>query len=302
MSMRIAVTGKEGQVVRSMRELGPVMDVEVIAVGRPELDLMDPDTVLRALKAAKPDAIVSAAAYTAVDRAEADCEVAFAVNGKGAEAVAKAARMLRVPLLHLSTDYVFDGTKIGRYVETDLTAPASVYGASKLMGERLVAATMDDYAIFRTAWVYSHHGQNFLRTMLRLGQNHSTLAIVADQRGCPTSAIDIGRAMILAARKLVVSNDNNLRGLFHLTGSGEATWADFAREIFSAAEAHGRQPVVIDAITSDQHASIAKRPRNSRLSTEKLLKSYGIALPDWQHSAKDVVNILLSQPTEKNYA
>lgn len=293
--IRIAVTGKEGQVARAMAALGPAMGVEVIAVGRPELDLSDPGSVHAALAAARPDAIVSAAAYTAVDKAETEKDLAFAVNGAGAGAVAEAASALDVPVLHLSTDYVFDGTKPERYDEADPTAPTSVYGASKLEGEQRVAAAAANHAIFRTAWVYSPYGANFLKTMLRLGETRDTLSVVADQRGCPTSAEDIATAMILAAQRMVADRDAKYRGIFHLTGAGEASWADFARAIFDGAEAHSRRPVAVIPITSDQYPSPVKRPANSRLSGEKLKRIYGIELPDWQQSTKSVVNAVLGQ-------
>lgn len=293
--LRIAVTGKEGQVARSMLALGPEMGVEIIAVGRPEMDLSDPASVRAALEAARPDVIVSAAAYTAVDKAETEQNLAFAINGAGAGAVAEAATALGVPVLHLSTDYVFDGSKADRYVESDQTGPTSAYGASKLEGEALVAAATADHAIFRTAWVYSAHGANFLKTMLRLGETRDTLSVVADQWGCPTSAEDIARAMILAAQKLATDRDEKYRGIFHLTGSGEASWAEFAREIFRAAEGHGRKPVAVVEITSDQYPSPVKRPANSRLSGDKLNQVYGIMLPDWRVSTAKVVDSLLGQ-------
>jgi dTDP-4-dehydrorhamnose reductase len=293
--LRIAVTGKEGQVARAMASLGPAMDVEIIPVGRPELDLADPRSVFPALAATRPDAIISAAAYTAVDKADTENDLAFAINGAGAGSVAEAAASLGVPVLHLSTDYVFDGSKPDRYVEDDATGPTSVYGASKLQGEQRVTAATGNHAIFRTAWVYSPYGANFLKTMLRLGETRDTLSVVADQHGCPTSAEDIGEAMVLAARKLVSEPDRRYRGIFHLTGSGEANWADFARAIFRAAETHGRKPVDVVPITSDQYPSPVKRPANSRLSGEKLKQIYGIVLPDWQSSTCKVVDALLQQ-------
>jgi dTDP-4-dehydrorhamnose reductase len=293
--LRIAVTGRHGQVARAMAAIGPSMDVGVIAVGRPELDLADPTSILTALQSAAPDAIVSAAAYTAVDKAESEPDIAFAANGAGAGAVAEAAAMLGVPVLHLSTDYVFDGAKAGRYAEEDPTGPTSVYGASKLDGERRVAAATANHAIFRTAWVYSPYGANFLKTMLRLGETRETLSVVADQHGCPTSADDIAHAMIAAAEAMVERDDASYRGVFHLTGSGEASWADFAREIFRAAEIHGRNPVAVQSITSDQYPSPVRRPVNSRLSGEKLERIYGIVLPDWRLSTRKVVDALLGQ-------
>src|SRR4051812_24717908 len=178
--MRIAVTGREGQVVRALLERGASLGHEIIAVGRPELDLAgDPALIVEALADVSPDAIVSSAAYTAVDKAEVESELAFAVNGRGAGAVAEAARTRGVPLVHLSTDYVFDGSKAEPYVETDATGPAGVYGASKLAGEQAVLGAHDNVAVLRTAWVYSPFGANFVKTMLRLAGDRDEVSVVA---------------------------------------------------------------------------------------------------------------------------
>jgi len=194
--MRIAVTGREGQVVRSLvdRSAG---SCEIIPVGRPELDLAgSAESIAAAIAAVRPDALVSAAAYTQVDKAESEPDLAFAINEGGAGAVARAARTLRIPLIHLSTDYVFDGTKRTPYVEEDETAPTGVYGASKLAGEQAVLAEHDDCAVLRTAWVYSPFGANFAKTMLRLAGDREEVAVVADQRGNPTSALDIADGIL----------------------------------------------------------------------------------------------------------
>ena len=181
--MRIAVTGTAGQVVTSLLERGKAADHEVIAIGRPDLDLADPASVVRALEAARPDVIVSAAAYTAVDKAESEPDLAHAVNGAGAGAVAQAASKFDVPVIHISTDYVFDGTLDRPYVETDPTGPTGVYGASKLAGERAVLAASDNSAVLRVAWVYSPFGGNFVKTMLRLAADRDELGVVGDQVG-----------------------------------------------------------------------------------------------------------------------
>ncbi|MCR6502400.1 dTDP-4-dehydrorhamnose reductase [Shinella sp. CPCC 101442] len=291
--MRIVVTGREGQIARSLAALGPQMNVEIIPIGRPELDLVTPGSIMPALATARPDAIISAAAYTMVDKAETERDLAFAVNGIGAGAVAEAAARLGVPLLHLSTDYVFDGRKPTPYVETDRVGPICVYGASKIEGERRAEATVSDLAILRTAWVYSPYANNFLKTMLKLGETHDKLVVVADQLGCPTSAEDIARTLITVARRMVGDRDRRYRGIFHLAGAGEASWAEFAREIFSTAESFGRSPVEVVPITSDQYPSPVKRPANSRLSGEKLARIYGIALPDWRTSTRKVIETLL---------
>jgi dTDP-4-dehydrorhamnose reductase len=293
--MRIAVTGKEGQVVRALAEVGPQLGVEIVAVGRPEMDLAAPATVAAALTAHRPDAIVSAAAHTAVDKAESEPTKAFAVNALGAEAVAKAAAMLGVPVIHLSTDYVFAGDKQAPYMETDLTNPISIYGRSKLKGEELVAAAAPDHVILRTAWVYSPFGANFVKTMLRLSESRDEVSVVADQHGSPTSALDIAVAVVAVAKRLAADPDPNLRGVFHLSASGEANWADFAEEIFrNLREQSGRNVTVKRIVTADYPTS-ARRPANSRLDAGKLRDHFGITVPDWRPSTAAVVYRLIEQ-------
>jgi len=292
--MRLAVTGKQGQVVTSLLERGAAASVEVIALGRPELDLADPASVKAAIAAAAPDVVVSAAAYTAVDKAESEPELAFEVNEVGAGAVAEAAAVLQVPIIHLSTDYVFAGDKADPYLESDPTGPVSVYGASKLAGEKKVAAATGNHAILRTAWVYSPFGANFLKTMLRLGASRDMLRVVADQRGTPTSALDIADAVITVARRLKTDPDPALRGVFHLTGGGEGTWADFAEVIFASLEARTGRGVAVERITTADYPTPARRPANSRLSNNKLQSSYGVKLADWDVSTRSVVDRLLA--------
>lgn len=292
--MRLVVTGKQGQVAQSLAEIGPSKGVEIVLVGRPELDLAAPSTVSRVLTAARPDVIVSAAAYTAVDKAESERDAAFAINGAGAGAVAVAAAELGFPIVHLSTDYVFDGAMDRPYREDDPVGPTSAYGASKLEGEQLVAAATPNHAILRTAWVYSPFGNNFVKTMLRLGETRPELGVVADQVGCPTSALDIADAVIEVARRLVADPAPDLRGIFHLTGAGEASWADFAAHVFDVAERSGRAPVTVNRITTADYPTPARRPANSRLSGVKLERIHGVKLPDWKESTERVVQRLLS--------
>ena len=240
---------------------------EIIHLGRPQLDLAVPETVEPALKAAAPDIVVNAAAYTAVDQAEREPEIASAVNGTGAGAVAEAARALGVPVIHLSTDYVFDGNKTSAYVEEDLVAPASVYGASKLAGEQAVAAATDDHVILRTAWVYAPYGKNFVRTMLALAESRDEVRVVADQLGSPTYAPDIAVAIVGIARNLLRNPcDPLLRGIFHLAGSGETSWAGFASAIFAFLAAKGLRKPVLTPIASADYPTPARRPANSRLN------------------------------------
>ncbi len=282
--MRIAVTGATGQVATSLVErAGP--GVEIVALGRPAFDLTDRAAVLAGLEAARPDVIVNAAAYTAVDKAEAEDALALRVNGEGAGHVAEAAARLGVPLLHLSSDYVFDGALDRPYREDDPTGPTGAYGRSKLAGEKEVAAACENSVILRTAWVYSPFGANFVRTMLRLGETREEVGVVADQRGNPTSALDIADGLITIAARVKADSSPRFRGIFHMTGSGDASWADFAETVFREAEARGRRPTRVKRIATADYPTPARRPANSRLDNEKLARVYGFRLPDWRQSA-----------------
>lgn len=293
--MRIAVTGKHGQVVQSLLRRGAETGVEINTVGRPEMDLSDPASVAAAFSALRPDVIVSAPAYTAVDKAESEAELAFSVNAAGAGAVAEAAARIGVPVIHISTDYVFSGDKASAYCEEDATAPISVYGRSKLAGEKAVAAANPNHVILRTAWVYSPFGANFMKTMLRLSETRDLLRVVADQRGCPTSALDIAAAILAIATRIVADPAPSLRGTFHLTGSGEASWADFAEAIFAELSKSGGRNVGVERIPTADYPTPAKRPANSRLNGEKLAGTYGLRLPEWKKSMTIVMQDLLNK-------
>lgn len=288
--MRIAVTGQSGQVVTSLVERGAVAGHEIIAIGRPDLDLADPTSVAHTLKASRPEVIVSAAAYTAVDKAESESELAHAVNGRGAGTVAETARALGIPLVHISTDYVFDGTLDHPYVETDATGPSGVYGASKLAGEQAVlAAHGDNSAVLRVAWVYSPFGGNFVKTMLRLAGDRDEISVVADQVGNPTSALDIADGILQVASNLVADADSGLRGVFHMTARGEASWADFAEAIFAASAMQGGPQARVRRITTADYPTPAHRPANSRLDCGVIAQAHGVALPEWRESLKTVI-------------
>ena len=296
--MRIAVTGRRGQIARSLVERDSMAGHEIVLVGRPELDLAgDERSIRHAFDAVRPDAIVSAAAYTAVDRAESERDLAFAVNAHGPRAIAQAASDLDVPLLHLSTDYVFDGTKSEPYVERDPPQPASVYGASKLAGEEAVLETHVNCAVLRTAWVYSPFGANFAKTMLHLAADREEVAVVADQIGNPTSALNLAEGLIRVLENLAGSGDPELRGVFHLAASGEATWADFAEAIFSASAAANGPTARVRRITTAQYPTPAKRPVNSRLDCSKLERMHEFRLPNWHVSIASVVSELVRAPT-----
>lgn len=297
--MRIVVTGREGQVARSLLERGPKAGHEVVALGRPALDLAaGPDSIIAAIRGAEPDIVVSAAAYTAVDNAESEPEAAYAVNEAGARSVARAAGELGVPLIHLSTDYVFAGDKASPYVEDDRTSPTGVYGASKLAGEEAVLSEHHDAAVLRTAWVYSPFGSNFVKTMLRLAGQRDEIAVVADQRGNPTNALDIADGIFAVAENLAGGDEPAQRGIFHMTADGEASWAEFAEAIFAAsAKAGGANPRVRHIATAD-YPTPARRPANSRLDCTRLAANHGVRLPHWRSSAERVVKRLLEAPEQ----
>ncbi len=292
--MKIAITGTAGQVVTSLIERGTAAGHDVIAIGRPDLDLADPASVVRTLEAAAPDVIVSAAAYTAVDKAETESDLAHAVNGVGPGAVAQAAKALGVPLIHISTDYVFDGTLDRPYVESDPTGPTGVYGASKLAGERAVLDGHDDSAVLRVAWVYSPFGGNFVKTMLRLAADRDELGVVGDQVGNPTSALAIADGIIQVATNMVSDSSPTLRGIFHMTAPGEASWADFAQAIFAASAARGGPAASVRAIGTADYPTPATRPANSRLDCGHIARVHGVTLPDWRTSLDDVIDRLQS--------
>jgi dTDP-4-dehydrorhamnose reductase len=292
--MRIVVTGREGQVVSCLIEAARDRPgIDVVALGRPELDLAASAGIAAAIARAAPDLVVSAAAYTAVDQAEDEPDLAFAVNRDGAGEVAAAAARLGVPVIHLSTDYVFSGDLDRAYAETDPTGPTGVYGASKLAGEEAVAAANPRHLILRTAWVYSVHGKNFLKTMLRLAETRDELGVVSDQRGNPTSAHDIADGILHIAGRLAADPAFGGWGIHHLAGAGDTNWADFARHIMDISGRHcGPQARVKDIATVD-YPTKARRPANSRLDTSKLETAFGWSCRPWRDATSDVVAALL---------
>ncbi|MFN3673333.1 MAG: dTDP-4-dehydrorhamnose reductase [Bosea sp. (in: a-proteobacteria)] len=292
--MRITVTGQSGQVVSAMLERAPD-DVSVIALGRPALDLERLETIAEAIAASRPDIVVNAAAYTAVDLAESEEETAQRVNGMAAGAVARAAAALGIPIIQISTDYVFAGSLDRPYSEDDPVGPISAYGRSKLAGEQAVASATPNHAILRTAWVYSPFGKNFVKTMLRLAETRDTVGVVSDQTGSPTSALDIADAVFAVARKLVARRDDeSLRGVFHMSAQGEASWADVAEAIFATRQRLGGAPVTVNRIATCDYPTPARRPANSRLDCGRLQRAYGVTLPEWRGSLQPCVQRLLS--------
>lgn len=291
--MRIAVTGSEGQVVRSLVERAQGLSgVVVIPVGRPVLELLRPETILPTIRAARPDIVVSAAAYTAVDKAEDEPDLAAAANAVGAGRVAEAAAMLGVPVIHLSTDYVFAGGGERSHGEDDPTGPQSIYGRTKLAGEKAVAAANARHAILRTAWVYSAFGRNFVKTMLSVAADREVVRVVADQFGNPTSAHDIADGILAIAPQLVGEAPASRFGVFHLAGTGTTHWAGLARRVFETSRSLGGPWARVEEIATADFPTRAKRPANSRLSTERLQDVFGWRAPDWRISCDAVVRRL----------
>jgi dTDP-4-dehydrorhamnose reductase len=293
--MRIYVIGSDGQVSRSLREAARHHDDVTMRCGqRPDVDLCDPTSIAMALTAFRPDVVVNPAAFTAVDRAESEECQAFRLNRDGAEAVALAAAEINVPVIHMSTDYVFDGKKTSPYVESDQTLPQSVYGHSKQQGEVAVAAANPQHVILRTSWVYAPFGNNFVRTMLRLATERDSLRVVDDQRGCPTYAPDIADAIIGIARTLTTTAETRAYyGVFHLAGADAMTWCDFARAVMAGSARRGGPSVPVAAIATSDYPTAAERPSNSQLSTAKLVSVFNVRMPAMETSLAKCLDRLI---------
>jgi len=290
--MKILLFGKTGQVGTQLARLaaaGGHGDIETIAVDRAACDLTNASVVRAYVMRTQPDWVVNAAAYTAVDKAESDPATCFAVNGAAPGAMAEAARELGVPLVHYSTDYVFDGEKAGAYVEEDATGPLGVYGASKLEGEQRIAAAGGSYAVLRTSWVYGTEGANFMRTMLRLGAERPELRIVSDQVGAPTSA----RAIAAATLRLIGGGTAFPAGIYHMTAGGRTSWFGFAEKIFSLS-AMEKKPRLV-AIATSEYPTPAKRPLNSVLSNDKFAAAFGFRLEPWEQLLELESHALIEQ-------
>ncbi|MCB1491714.1 MAG: dTDP-4-dehydrorhamnose reductase [Rhodobiaceae bacterium] len=280
--MRVLVTGMRGQVVTALREAA-TPEIAILPLGRPDLDLDDPDRAGAAARKAEADIVVSAAAFTDVDRAESEPEAAHRANALAPEAIAAAAADKGIPVIHLSTDYVFSGDKGAPYLETDAAEPANVYGRTKLDGEARVAAANRDHVILRTAWVHAPSGRNFVRTMLSAAEMKTSVTVVADQIGNPTYAPDIADGILtVAARLLAAPGDPSLRGIFHMAAAGEASRADLAEYVFAVSAARGGAVAEVTRVTSAAFATPARRPLDTRLDCGRIAATYGIRLPDWR--------------------
>lgn len=296
--MKILLTGKNGQVGFELRRSLGVLG-EVIAVDLAECDLSSEVAIRNLCQQVRPDVIVNPAAYTAVDKAESERELAFAVNAVAPGIFASEAERLGALLVHYSTDYVFDGEKQGAYQEDDPTNPQSVYGASKLAGEQAIRESTARHLIFRTSWVVGAHGGNFAKTMLRLAADRDALNIVADQFGAPTSAALLAdvTAHVVRMASLGGADQGFPYGVYHLVAGGVTNWHEYASYVIERARAEGRAikvaPDAIKAIASCDYPTPAKRPTNSRLSTEKFKAAFGLNLPDWHEGIDHILDQIL---------
>lgn len=302
--MNVLVFGSTGQVAEALSQTLPA-GVEAEFLNRLQADFTDVESLHALVVRRKPDFVIIAAAYTAVDQAEREAELANRINGEAPGAIARACRDVGAVLMHYSTDYVFSGDGIKAWREDDKIQPLSVYGHSKAEGERQIRASGGQHFIFRTSWVYSHHGRNFLRTMLKLGAERETLTVVNDQFGAPTAAQDIARATWQVIEKVnelraTPMGADRLMGLFgtyHLAARGMTNWQEFARLILALAREQGLTVKVeaVNAISTADYPTAARRPLNSRLDTHKIKENFGIELPEWQSSVAKCILRLVSQ-------
>lgn len=289
----VLVVGKTGQVARELIRTVPQTGFSAVAIGRPELDIADAAAIEKVVGEVRPNYIVNAAAYTAVDQAETDAQAAFVLNAEAPGNLAAAAARIGCPFLHISTDYVFDGQTRRPYREEDPVSPLGVYGKSKLAGEQRVAERNVQHIILRTAWVYSPFGKNFIKTMLRLASTRDEIGVVSDQIGNPTAASEIA-AGIWSIIDTVTSAPDEIRlGLFHMTASGEASWADLAEAAFEFSAARGGPSAKVRRITTAEFPTPVRRPADSRLDCSKLADTYRVALPSWEQSLERCVAELI---------
>ncbi|MEO9494312.1 MAG: dTDP-4-dehydrorhamnose reductase [Vibrio splendidus] len=288
--MRVLITGCYGQVGSCLtKQLVSHENTQVLALDREHLNITNQDAVNAAVAEFGPTIIINAAAHTAVDKAEEEMELSYAINRDGPKYLAEAAQSVGAVILHISTDYVFEGNKVGEYTESDPTNPKGVYGESKLAGEIAVAQACDKHIILRTAWVFGENGNNFVKTMLRLGENRDVLSIVGDQFGGPTYAGDIANALIRIAQS-ITQGDAIEYGVYHYSGLPHVSWFDFADAIFDIAveqEVLANKPS-LTSITTEQYPTPAKRPSNSRLSTEKITQSFSVKASDWKAALNNI--------------
>lgn len=291
--MKLLITGAQGQVGKELTQTANEKGFDVVAAGRAELDITQAQSVENYIMQCQPDIVINAAAFTAVDNAETEQNLAFAINRDGAKNIANACKKQNIPLLHISTDYVFDGTKSEPYSEDDSVSPLGIYGESKWQGEEAIRKILNNYLILRVAWVFGAQGNNFVKTMLRLGNNRDELNVVADQFGGPSPAKNIAQTLINLVEQYQ-KNNTLAWGTYHYCGNSKTTWYDFAGEIFKQAFELGLldKEVKVNPITTAEYPTAAKRPGNSMLNCTKLKTTFGIEMPEWKEALKQVLKEL----------
>lgn len=291
--MTIVCIGKSGQVAKALAERANSRGVTLTCLGRQDLNLLESSKIAETLRAVAPSFVVNAAAYTKVDAAESHKDAAYALNTTAPGALAEACSSLGVPLLHISTDYVFDGRSDAPYREDDPTGPLNIYGRSKLAGEVAVRTALSQHVILRTSWIYGPHNPNFITTMLRLAREKGEASVVNDQIGAPTSALDLADAILTIATAILITPSPNQFGTFHYSALGACSWADFAALIYSHYDKHKNGITRLNSIPSSDYPTPARRPMNSRLATDKIREIYGITPKDWTIGVTETVTRLL---------
>jgi len=297
--MKVLVTGAQGQLAKSLVERAQAhADVELIRAGRPQLDLAIPGRASEAIQALRPDVVINAAAYTDVDRAEEEPELAFRINADAAGEIARAATVVGAPMIQISTDYVFDGRHHGPYTEDCEPNPIGAYGRSKLAGEKWVQATTSRHAIVRTAWVFSPFARNFVKTMIGAARTRDTLAVVDDQIGSPSSALDLADGLLRMAQLFVRSDGRGLGEVYHLAGTGQTSWYGLADLVMAYCRKHSLPAARVRPIGTEDWPTSAKRPANSVLDSTKFARTFDFRMAHWEQSVEAVIARLTGEQAE----
>lgn len=291
--LRILVFGRSGQLAQELLRLKSPLVASIECIGRETIDLLQLEGLPDVLASREFDVVVNAAAYTAVDQAESEPEIAFALNREAPRALARICAARGQPLVHISTDYVFDGAKTSPYAESDSRNPIGVYGRSKAEGEEAILAEEGCASVLRTSWVYSAFSSNFVKTMLRLSETRAAINVVADTRGRPTWAYDLAEACVVTAAGLVAGK-SEAKGVFHYAGAGDASWADLAETVFASAQARGAKGATVNRITTAEYPTLAHRPVNSRLDTDRFEHVFGLAPRPWREAVDLCVEKILA--------
>lgn len=298
--MKVLVLGRQGQLAQALSGCDGARQHQIVLAGRPDVDVTQPDTLKAAIETVAPDVVVNASAYTNVDQAEREPELAFAVNAEGAEHAARVCQRTGCPLIHISTDYVFDGSQPTPYQETDPAAPLGVYGESKYAGEQSVADALDHHIILRTAWLHSPYGKNFVKTMLRLAADRESVSVVQDQTGSPTFAPHLADVVLGVAESVQRDPATAPWGTYHAAGQGAASWFDVAQQIFDQSKKLGGVTADVQPLSTAEYPTPARRPANSQLNCQHLAHCFAITLPDWRDGVNTCVHHLVTRNLETN--